>query len=251
MSNDEVAQVVVKSSSFREKFKRGVSNIANRLQIISSARNRSRSIGEDDSRPSAQRSAPPGSPASLARRLSVLGSPSPRRPEVRIPVDQPNLTTSELIPQSKPQRLGTSHTAPLRRRQSSDIDSLGRQRSPSSASSNSHLGSKLVRLLSRSGSQRQPPSSPRRMSSESHPARTSMETFESSSSVPPTGGHIREDFAEEVDWNETLSDDEDYTPALRPSAPNFGWQSEAEYVEDDGLAISLDSRRGRKGSMKL
>jgi hypothetical protein len=69
---------------------------------------------------------------------------------------------------------------------------------------------------------------------------------------------------EEVDWNETLSDEDDYdTPAvLRPSAPNFSpnWHrnplasSDGHGVtdeDDDGLAISIGSRRGRKGSMKL
>ncbi|RSH94107.1 hypothetical protein EHS25_006761 [Saitozyma podzolica] len=50
VSNDEVLAAVTKSSSFRDKFKKGMKSIGHKLQILSGGgRSRSRSIGEVDS----------------------------------------------------------------------------------------------------------------------------------------------------------------------------------------------------------
>jgi hypothetical protein len=64
----------------------------------------------------------------------------------------------------------------------------------------------------------------------------SVDTFESDSSVP----RASVENPEEVDWNEPLSDDEEYDLPVEP---------EQATDEDDGLAIAIGSRRGRKGSM--
>lgn len=118
VSNDEVAAVVIKSSSFRDRFRKGIKTISHKLQIFGSARNRSRSIGDADSAhtsgtsgqsstavsqtnlvhlarkgTSASREASPlTSPSmggSISRRLSVFGHrpdiPSPRRASSQLP----------------------------------------------------------------------------------------------------------------------------------------------------------------------
>jgi len=227
---------------------------------------------------------------------------SPARPSpVYVPVndddDRPLASTGSL------DKLKQSPPSYLRRRQSSDIDVLGRQRSPSAASS-SNIG-KIVRLLSRNGSQRSSTQqrSPvhvdeatfHRMSLDDQVPRQSLETFESSSSREPDPlwesrlEHERNrqdsNLSEEVDWNETLSDDDEYDQppsTLPPSAPNLktswgldgaatpnlirsgsphrlaydrtssplrGVADEAVDDDSDALAISVGSRRGRKGSM--
>ena len=48
VSNDEVAAVVVKSTSFRDKFRKSIKSISHKLQILGGSRSRSRSIGESD-----------------------------------------------------------------------------------------------------------------------------------------------------------------------------------------------------------
>lgn len=307
------------------------------LQLLNpGSRNRSRSIGAADApQPSVLQNSPartaprdirdhsplrnntPAMPG-LARRLSLLGtgSLSPRRHSPASGSQHPALlavvpladeeSTRPLASSSSLDKLANpSPPAALRRRQSSDIDVLGRQRSPSNASS-TRIGSKLVRLLSRNNSQRIParrnqdqPPSPRRMSlDEVRNPRPSTDTFESGSPevgvpghhwgnhlrsepTPRRGSNLSEEYRgvlEEVDWNETLSDDDDYDPvpmhrpsgieglqptlsssgSLHPSALDADRQAAQggpehrldSPIEDDGLAISVGSRRGRKGSMR-
>jgi hypothetical protein len=249
VSNDEVAAVVIKSNSFRERVRKGMKTIGHKLQVFSSGRYRSRSIGDGTSSPDA--SAPvsviasqisltrprtalhmaaetDASPSilptpfgSLSRRLSTLAPnpdpthpPSPNTPPIHGFVVHRKAAHDTLIPSSEAyissldstasiekHRPELSPSSSLRRRQSSDIDVLGRQRSPSNASSSgTGLGSKIVRLLSRTGSQRSrsrraeqlpsdaevsPGSSPvramHRMSLDEGLPRRSIDTLESSS----------------------------------------------------------------------
>ena len=300
MSNDEVA-VVVKSRTFA-RLKEKVHHLTTKIL----SRSRSRSITDNNHLDDPSKRPPPSPrPAGLARRMSLLNGArqsSPARPSpVYVPVnddgDRPLASSGSL------DKMKHSPPSYLRRRQSSDIDVLGRQRSPSAASS-SNIG-KIVRLLSRNGSQRSTaqPRSPvlvdeatfRRMSLDDPIPRQSLETFESSSSREPDPlwesrlehETSRQDsnLSEEVDWNETLSDDDEYdqpTSTLPPSAPDLKhtWDIDGadghdyvrsgspyrltherarsplrrvsdDAVDDDGdaLAISVGSRRGRKGSM--
>lgn len=48
VSNDEVLAAVTKSTSFRDKFKKGIKSFSQRLQMFSGSRHRGRSIGDTD-----------------------------------------------------------------------------------------------------------------------------------------------------------------------------------------------------------
>lgn len=79
VSNDEVAAVVIKSSSFREKFRKSIKNISHKLQILGGVRSRSRSIGEPDSAPNTALSGPRSATGSQLN-LSPNSRPIPRIP---------------------------------------------------------------------------------------------------------------------------------------------------------------------------
>jgi hypothetical protein len=135
VSNDEVAAVVIKSSSFRDRFRKGFKTISHKLQIFGNNRNRSRSIGDGDSghtsgtsgqsstatsqanlvnygkRGTSREASPLTSPAmggSISRRLSAFGHrpeiPSPRRASAQLaspPVDHaPEMSSRSVSSQS-------------------------------------------------------------------------------------------------------------------------------------------------------
>ncbi|ORY27162.1 kinase-like domain-containing protein [Naematelia encephala] len=83
VSNDEVAAVVIKSSSFREKFRKGIRTISHKLQIFgASGRSRGRSVGEGDN--------PSLSESSMA---SLVGTPQAKTIKT-IPSRNPSPITS-------------------------------------------------------------------------------------------------------------------------------------------------------------
>ena len=262
---------------------------------IFGTRDRSRSVSTDPLKQSAPARQPsPTQPMpGLVRRFSLLnaGSISPRRQSPTASV-QTALPTQSLTTSSSFEKLANASAPIPRRRQSSDMSLASRPRSPSASASN--IGSKLVQFLSRSGSQRSQrrlvqPVARRRASVEDVPPCQSMETFESGSSEgvgryqaweprhrdQPLNHHSKEEFQdveEEVDWHETLSDDEDYDPpqTLRPGPVEASWnphnsprseradsplrstrENREALDDDDGLAISIGSRRGRKSSLRL
>ncbi|KAL7424084.1 hypothetical protein Q5752_001669 [Cryptotrichosporon argae] len=151
VSNDEVAAVVTKSSSFRERIRKGIKSISHKLQLFSAGRNRSRSIGDSDSvRSDASR--PPSAAPSESSAFIV------RRPSAPIPIVDPALRSPrQMASTSSLDKLKMDDQSPansLRRRQSADVDVLPRHRSSSNASSSANFGfGSLVRLLSRNSSQ--------------------------------------------------------------------------------------------------
>lgn len=129
VSNDEVAAVVVKSTSFRDKFRKSIKSISHKLQILGGSRNRSRSIGDSDGltmgppsaatsqmnlspqgRPKARplgsrEGSPAGTPSpggggSLSRRFSALAHrpdvPSPRRSSVQLAASSVEVAAPEM-----------------------------------------------------------------------------------------------------------------------------------------------------------
>lgn len=74
VSNAEVRAVVIKSSSFRDRFKRGIKTISHKLQLLSTAgRTRSRSIGDTES---GYPSSAAGTPGAIPNRIAPIGIPS-------------------------------------------------------------------------------------------------------------------------------------------------------------------------------
>ncbi|KAK4685480.1 SNF1-activating kinase 1, partial [Tremellales sp. Uapishka_1] len=75
VSNDEVAQVVTTSSSFKDKFRKGIKSISSKLQIFGNTRNRSRSIGDTDSVVNSVISS--NAPSTAPSQVNLLYRPSP------------------------------------------------------------------------------------------------------------------------------------------------------------------------------
>lgn len=135
VSSDEVAAVVIKSNSFRDRFRKGFRTISHKLQIFGNPRHRSRSIGDGDSghtsgtsgqsstatsqtnlvqhgkRGVSRDASPLTSPAmggSISRRLSAFGHrpdiPSPRRASTQLaspPLDHaPEMSSRSVSSQS-------------------------------------------------------------------------------------------------------------------------------------------------------
>jgi len=97
VSNDEVAAVVIKSSSFRDKFRKSIKSISHKLQIFGgSDRSRSRSIGHVDSTGTSTHTST--APSTLTSQISLHGTPiekpaklgsSPRIPSEPFPMTSP------------------------------------------------------------------------------------------------------------------------------------------------------------------
>jgi hypothetical protein len=132
VSNDEVAAAVTKSSSFRDRFRKGIKSISHKLHIFGAGRIRSRSIGEGDSghtsatsgksstatsqtnlaaqnkRVVSREVSPLTSPSlggSAPRRFSAFGArpeiPSPRRSSVQLAaLPAPEMTSRSVSSQS-------------------------------------------------------------------------------------------------------------------------------------------------------
>lgn len=137
VSNDEVAAAVTKSTSFRDRFRKGIKSISHKLHIFGTGRNRSRSIGEGDSghtsgtsgksstatshtnlaaqnkRVISREGSPLTSPSlggSAPRRFSAFGArpeiPSPRRSSVQLAaLPAPEMTSRSVSSQSAQQGL--------------------------------------------------------------------------------------------------------------------------------------------------
>lgn len=92
MSNDEVAAVITKSSSFKDKFRKSIKSISHKLQIFGGgSRNRSRSIGDADTKPTLKPS------AVRSAGSSQIFNPSMSKPTTAVPRLPP----------------GSRHTAPM------------------------------------------------------------------------------------------------------------------------------------------
>ena len=132
VSNDEVAAAVTKSTSFRDRFRKGIKSISHKLHIFGAGRIRSRSIGEGDSghtsatsgksstatsqtnlaaqnkRVVSREASPLTSPSlggSAPRRFSAFGArpdvPSPRRSSVQLAaLPAPEMTSRSVSSQS-------------------------------------------------------------------------------------------------------------------------------------------------------
>jgi len=132
VSNDEVAAAVTKSTSFRDRFRKGIKSISHKLHIFGAGRIRSRSIGEGDSghtsatsgksstatsqtnlaaqnkRVVSREVSPLTSPSlggSAPRRFSAFGArpeiPSPRRSSVQLAtLPAPEMTSRSVSSQS-------------------------------------------------------------------------------------------------------------------------------------------------------
>ncbi|ORX39912.1 kinase-like domain-containing protein [Kockovaella imperatae] len=333
VSSDEVAAVVIKSSSFRDKFRKGIRNISNRLQLFSNVgRSRSRSFGEDSSTatpatPFANRSTIHAvSPGAISRRLSLRNHRRTRDPS-RSDSVAPARSLSSQDPRDKQSpAIHRSHSSQLLQlptnvkssvdstdppspfsllneqnrliRRSSDVEAVN-SRTTDGHTATSGITGKFSRLLSRTNSQSrssrqrsrlrngdsESPITPTISISDARPSTSSVDDASSSSSVqhadvetvaarvtptsswesrmrppvlPDYSGRISQD---EVDWNETLSDDEDEECVMNDSAVYpMGSQDlirgrrPSQVMEDEAegaLAISVRSRTvsGRRQSV--
>ena len=305
MSNDEVAAVIVKYR-IRERVRQGIRSISSKLLQPLAGRNRSRSIGDAD-----QSSTPPISPMpGLApRRRSVLGF---RQDDSTRTFHVNKAATLHLAPPDGTESPHLASSSSLDKMRVNTPDhTISRERSTSNASNSGFgLSGKLIRMISRTSSQR---SRFRRQNDpgdvddinltdrlsldDNHSLETgqSPERFgqrESRMKGPEPvrrGSNLSEDLPrrvqEEVDWDEAISDEEEYvgepiperavtapsTPIIKhrsPSQSSSGLSHsplrpmhvdrarsplrtglEPEEEEDQGLAFSISSKRGRRPSV--
>ena len=295
--------MVIGSSGFRDKFRKGIRTISNKLQLFSTVgRARGRSVAEGNASPPAptspgQLGSAPRSPvqtSGIARRLSLRrhrGKDLPRA-ESTAPVrsmssqdasssKSPGIyrsLSSQLLQIPRPRPIETTASdaaldlhnpelAPNLFRRSSDLETISRRRSES----NTGISSKFSRLLSRNNSQSKSQTrlaDDQERPQEARPSTSSVDEASSSSSIrgrslpspwesrlkspalgqpAPLSG--QNESQEEIDWNETLSDDEDDgAPYIGEQddesepAPLRGRQSITDDV-DGALAISVGRSR--------
>jgi hypothetical protein len=327
VSNDEVAAVVVKYR-IADRVRQSFRSISSKLLQPLAGRHRSRSIGDADVPPITPASPAPSTAASTTRRRSILGfRQTDDRPDNARSFSVNKASTLLLAPSApgrdpldKPIVTSSTSLEKLRLDTSPPEIQGSRERSVSNASGFG-LSGKLIRMISRTSSQRsrfrrQGDSAELdetmagvtdRLSLDDGLPRRSIELHDAAEpvSVPSPerygtwesrmkrhdpirrGSNLSEDFTrgvqEEVDWDEALSDEEEYIgqpiqlaglPAAVPPTPRSPSRSSSrlshsplrpmhidrarsplragqEVNEDDdqGLAFSIGSKRGRRASI--